>query len=187
MPQPVNSAADDRLEAGRPWWLLTPARVHPLWFLALGAVMLGVDYASSPSNQFPVLYVLPVSLAAWYSGKWPALILAVAVPLFRLVFLNGTADGSGSFVLATLFRGAIIILMALWFARLADLERDLARRVKVLEGLLPICAFCKNIRNESGEWERMEQYISKRSEAEFSHGICPSCGDKHYPGVLRDI
>ena len=55
--------------------------------------------------------------------------------------------------------------------------------MKVLEGLLPICAFCKNIRNDKGEWERMEGYISRRSEAEFSHGICPSCSDKHYPGL----
>jgi hypothetical protein len=76
--------------------------------------------------------------------------------------------------------------MALWFARLAELERDLARRVKVLEGLLPICAFCKNIRNEAGEWERLESFISKRSEAEFSHGICQSCGEKHYPGLIED-
>jgi hypothetical protein len=173
----------------RPWWLLPLRRIHPLWFLALGALLLGIDHVSSPSSQFPVLYVVPVTLAAWYSGKWPALTLAVAVPLFRLVFLQGTA-GSGehfwSFAFATLFRGAVITLMALWFARLADLERDLARQVNALEGLLPICSFCKNIRNESGEWERLEQYISKRSEAEFSHGVCPSCSDKHYPGLLRD-
>lgn len=69
------------------------------------------------------------------------------------------------------------------FARLAEFERSLERRVKVLEGLLPICSFCKNIRNEAGEWERLEKYISLRSEAEFSHGICPSCNEKHYAGV----
>jgi len=79
----------------------------------------------------------------------------------------------------------VIVVMALWFARLAELERDLEGRVKVLEGLLPICAFCKNIRNEAGEWERLETFISKRSGAEFSHGVCPSCGDMHYPGLLN--
>jgi hypothetical protein len=173
----------------RPWWLLPPGRIHPLWWIALGSAMLGVDYASGPAAQFPVAYVLPVSLAAWYSGKGPALVLAIGIPLLRLTLLagpTGPAALSGSFVLATLFRGAVIVVMALWFARLAELERDLARRVKVLEGLLPICAFCKNIRNEAGEWERLESFISKRSEAEFSHGICQSCGEKHYPGLIED-
>jgi PAS domain S-box-containing protein len=48
-------------------------------------------------------------------------------------------------------------------------------RIKVLDGLLPICATCKKIRNEQGAWEQMEGYITRRSEAAFSHGICPDC------------
>jgi len=172
----------------RPWWLLPPGRLHPLWWIAFGSVLLWIDYLSGPHASFPVVYVLPVSLAAWYSGKWPALVLAIAVPLLRLTFLAGPVGAielSRSFVFTTLFRGAVIVVMALWFARLAELERDLEGRVKVLEGLLPICAFCKNIRNEAGEWERLEAFISKRSGAEFSHGVCPSCGEMHYPDLLN--
>ncbi len=78
----------------------------------------------------------------------------------------------------------MIAFLAVWFARLAGFERSLQRRVKILEGMLPICAYCKNIRNDKGEWERMEAYISRRSDAEFSHGICPSCSEKHYPGIV---
>jgi hypothetical protein len=89
----------------------------------------------------------------------------------------------GSLALATALRGIVIVFLALWFARLAEFERALQTRVKVLEGLLPICTFCKNIRNEGGDWERLEKFISRRSEAEFSHGICPSCAEKHYPGM----
>ena len=171
----------------RPWWLLPQGRIHPAWWMALGAVMLWIDYLSGPARQFPVVYVVPVALAAWYSGKWPALTLALAVPLLRLGFLaapSGPIENPTSLALATLLRGTVIVLMALWFARLADLERDLARRVKVLEGLLPICAYCKNIRNDAGEWERLEAFISKRSEAEFSHGVCPSCSAVHYADVI---
>lgn len=149
--------------------------------------MLVIDYLTSSSRQFPVIYVLPVILAAWYSGKWPAVGLAIAVPVFRLLFVVmplRPAEPLGSLALATAFRGVVIIFLALWFARLAEFERELQRQVKVLEGLLPICAFCKNIRNETGEWERLEKYISRRSEARFSHGVCPSCGEKHYPGIL---
>ncbi|MGD9850457.1 MAG: GAF domain-containing protein [Nitrospirales bacterium] len=49
------------------------------------------------------------------------------------------------------------------------------REVKILTGFLPICATCKVIRNEEGEWVQMETYIRDRSQAEFTHGICPSC------------
>jgi hypothetical protein len=171
----------------RPWWLLPDGQIQPLWWIALGAAMLWIDYLAYGTGHFPVIYVIPVILAAWYSGKWPALGLAIAVPVFRLLVLvmpTSPPEGMGALALATLFRGIIIAILALWFARLAEFEREMQRRVKVLEGLLPICAFCKNIRNDKGEWERMEAYISRRSEAEFSHGICESCSEKHYPGMI---
>jgi hypothetical protein len=170
----------------RPWWLLPDGRIQPVWWIALGAAMLWIDYLTSRTGHFPVIYVLPVILAAWYSGKWPAVALAIAVPTFRLVVLVmplNPPEGVAALALATAFRGIVIIFLALWFARLAEFERDLQKQVKVLEGLLPICAFCKNIRNEGGDWERLERFISRRSEAEFSHGICPSCAEKHYPGM----
>jgi hypothetical protein len=171
----------------RPWWLLPAGRIHPLWWVALGAVMLGIDYLTSTAVHFPVVYVLPVILAAWYSGMWTAVGLAIAVPIFRLLFLvipHRAPEEIATLALATALRGVVIVFLALWFARLAEFERSLERRVKVLEGLVPICAFCKNIRNEAGEWERLEKYISRRSEAEFSHGICPSCSRKHYASEL---
>ena len=53
--------------------------------------------------------------------------------------------------------------------------------VKVLRGFIPICAGCKNIRNDEGFWEKIEVYIREHSEAEFSHGLCPECLKKLYP------
>lgn len=52
--------------------------------------------------------------------------------------------------------------------------------VKTLHGLLPICAYCKKIRDDKGYWNQVEEYIEKHSEAEFSHGICPDCLEKLY-------
>ena len=60
---------------------------------------------------------------------------------------------------------------------IAELETALAQ-VQTLSGLLPICGWCKSIRDDRGRWQRLEQYLSDRSEAEFSHGICPSCAEK---------
>jgi len=53
--------------------------------------------------------------------------------------------------------------------------------VKILKGFLPICSRCKAIRNDQGSWQQIESYIRERSEAEFSHGICPVCLKEFYP------
>jgi predicted nucleic-acid-binding Zn-ribbon protein len=50
---------------------------------------------------------------------------------------------------------------------------------------LPICAICKNIRDDKGYWNRVEEYISKYLDVEFSHGICPECAQKHYPEFYK--
>ena len=57
---------------------------------------------------------------------------------------------------------------------IADLQEALAN-VKTLSGLLPICSYCKKIRNDEGYWQQLEAYIHQRSEAQFSHGVCPDC------------
>ncbi len=63
---------------------------------------------------------------------------------------------------------------------LIDQLREALDNVKTLKGLIPICSHCKSIRRDEGSWERLEAYISKHSEAEFSHGICPACREKYY-------
>jgi len=55
------------------------------------------------------------------------------------------------------------------------------RKIKTLSGLLPICASCKKIRDDKGYWNQIESYISKHTEADFSHSICPECAKKLYP------
>ena len=67
-----------------------------------------------------------------------------------------------------------------------ELEAALAE-VKVLSGLLPICSECKKIADEKGEWERMEYFIMKRTEAEFSHTLCPDCMRKLYPTIAETV
>lgn len=59
--------------------------------------------------------------------------------------------------------------------------------VKTLSGLLPICASCKNIRDDKGYWKKIESYIQEHSDAQFSHGICPECFKKSYPEEYRKI
>lgn len=68
---------------------------------------------------------------------------------------------------------------------IAELQEALAQ-VRTLSGLLPICASCKNIRDDDGYWTQIEAYISKYSGVAFTHGLCPDCARKLYPGVYRE-
>lgn len=60
---------------------------------------------------------------------------------------------------------------------IAELREAIAR-IETLTGLLPICAYCKKVRDDHGYWNRIETYISKHSRAEFTHSICPECEKK---------
>jgi DNA-binding response OmpR family regulator len=63
--------------------------------------------------------------------------------------------------------------------------RQAFEQIKTLKGFIPICASCKNVRDDKGFWHQVEAYISDRSEAEFSHGICPDCAQKLYPDFMK--
>lgn len=65
-----------------------------------------------------------------------------------------------------------------------DLQQAL-NEVNTLRGILPICSFCKKVRDDQGYWEQVDVYIRKHSRADFSHSICPECAKDHYPGIYK--
>ena len=69
--------------------------------------------------------------------------------------------------------------------RTQELEQAL-REVKVLRKLIPICANCKRVRTDAGDWQQLEEYIQDHSEVEFSHGVCQVCMRQVYPDVFKD-
>ncbi|MBN2738286.1 MAG: response regulator [Spirochaetales bacterium] len=70
--------------------------------------------------------------------------------------------------------------------KLIDQLRDALAKIKTLRGLIPICSFCKKIRDDSGFWKQIEIYVRDHSDAEFSHSICPDCAKKHYPSLYNE-
>lgn len=68
----------------------------------------------------------------------------------------------------------VVSLQARLAEKVKELETSLAR-VKQLSGLLPICSYCKKIRNDNNYWEKVEVYVTQNSNAKFTHGICPTC------------
>jgi PAS domain S-box-containing protein len=65
--------------------------------------------------------------------------------------------------------------------------QDALAEIKTLRGILPICCFCKKVRDDKGYWEQVDVYINKHSEADISHGICPECLKEHYPDAYKKI
>jgi PAS domain S-box-containing protein len=291
-----------------------------LW-VALGAVLVACDFFTGPFIQFPFLFIIPIGLAAWFSGRITGLALAMTLPLVRPLFYydlwdagidNATivtnliikimvlgilaelihriasarrfqsqileslpvgmwvADGNGRIIQANaagnaIWGGAIPsepgerMRRMRWHAsgrpmearesaldkalrngesslnEVLDIERgdgdhrtilnsvmpvrdeqgriagallinqditqdkrmereredlirsleDAMRNIKILKGLLPVCAACKKIRDDGGYWQQMEEYIRDHSEADFSHGICPECLISLYPEYSR--
>lgn len=70
-------------------------------------------------------------------------------------------------------------------ALIAELQAAIGE-VKTLSGMLPICAACKRIRDDKGYWQQIEEYVRERTDADFSHGICPSCARRLYPDLIED-
>ncbi|MDK9700507.1 MAG: PAS domain-containing protein [bacterium] len=65
-----------------------------------------------------------------------------------------------------------------------DQLNDALDQIKTLRGILPICCVCKKIRDDQGYWNQVEVYVSKHTDAEFTHGMCPECAQKTYPELF---
>ena len=99
------------------------------------------------------------------------------------------ASGFYSLTVVVFFSGNIFIIIGLTVLNFQKVEFDLRaarEEVKTLRGIIPICSSCKKIRDDQGIWNQIEAYISVRSEAEFSHGICPECMKKLYPEIVEE-
>lgn len=103
---------------------------------------------------------------------------------------DGMDSGADSYIARPIANRELAARVAA-FVRILRLNRALREKnselaaalaqVKLLSGLLPICAGCKKIRDEKGDWSEVEQYVRAHSEATFTHGLCPDCIKKWFP------
>jgi hypothetical protein len=150
------------------------------WVIAAAAILV-LDYTTGPFVQFPVLFVLPVALATITHGLRIGVLVAIVLPLVRLSFFLKWGLPS-SWVLETIDT-AVDVAILIGFSLLVYRLREQQRAIRVLQGMLPICAFCKKIRDEGGQWRQLESFITERSGARFSHTFCQECAQKHYPSM----
>jgi len=172
--------------------------------LGAGAVVTLVDLAAGASISLSSVYVVFVVAAAWEWGRLSALLtslLSVGAALLsnhaiHVEWLAASEPGArppGALWWTALARLVVYALVGLAVSTLraemrerdalvAQLRQALAE-IRVLEGLLPICAWCKRIRDEEqgGVWLNVESYIARKTSAQFTHGICPECVTKIGP------
>ena len=153
----------------------------PAWIAVACAVgVLVVDYFTGSKIRFPLVFVVPVAIASWHERKWLAISLALLMPATRIAFHFPWHETQSlpQAVLNGVVSAASLLLYCFLVSRTAWQTKALESRVNILEGILPICAWCKQIRNEQGAYEALESYIAEHSEASFTHGICPECAAK---------
>jgi hypothetical protein len=156
------------------WWAI---------LVVISVATLALDIITGPYIQFPITFIVPVGLAAWHLGRWTGIGFAVVLVAARLglaVTVDAATIPHPAAVINAVIRLVVLVGLAIATETLQH-RRALAARVRVLEGILPICSFCKKIRCADGDWEQLEAYVSRHSEAHFSHGLCEACLEKHYP------
>ncbi len=171
-------------------------RQVPLWLWAvvayLGVLIIGTaDWLTGYELNFFVFYFIPVSVGAWYLGLASSASLAVlsALVWFSVDFLSGHQSASHFHAVWNTTTRLVSFLAIGWSVfrirellvrerKSTEMLRQALSEIKVLEAFLPICAQCKKIRNQQGEWQNIETYIMQHSDTRFSHGYCPSCARK---------
>ena len=77
----------------------------------------------------------------------------------------------------------LITIGVLFLLRLSI--RSYQKRIETLRGIVPICSYCKQIRDDKGYWNQVEAYVEEHTDAQFSHSVCSSCMEKHFPELVE--
>src|SRR5882672_9550991 len=158
----VRSSFFERIRRRPPRW------VRRGLYAALVVGFIDAEYRAGFSMFYPLRFAIPVLIASWWDGRPVGYALA-ALSTAPWFFAHSWTPLA--------MRASALVLLIELICRTADL----ATRVRVLEGLLPICMHCHRIRAAKERWVRLEEYVLEHSEANFTHGICPSCLQKQYP------
>lgn len=173
-------------------------RLTILGFVLVGLIGL-TDYLTGDELSFSIFYLLPISLTTWYITKQTGIVMSVTSAVVWLMidlqtghlYLHPAIPYWNALVRLGFFLIVTYALAALRSSQerkkelIEELQTTLTQ-VKLLEGILPICSFCKKIRDKDDRWNTLEGYISNHSEAQFSHTFCPECAREHYPEYFKE-
>jgi len=166
---------------------------EPFTYLLAGAslflVVLG-DYVTGVDVNFTFFYLIPVALVTWRIGRRAGIGASLICALVWAVtdFEGRTEFNVAQAVWNTWIQFGVFVTFSFISYRIfesltdqrklnMELQAALAE-VRKLSGLLPVCAWCKRVRDEHDHWVSLESYVMEHSDADFTHGICPDCRDR---------
>lgn len=157
------------------------------FLVAIALIVSCFDFLAGPIVFFPVLFLVPMMLLAWNCTLRKALWLGALLCTIRFAiqYAWGIPYTLPVAIVNGVLRVMILFLLTFLCAKLSQQTQALRARVRTLEGILPTCCYCKDIRDDEGNWQPIEEYVASRSEAKFSHGICAKCMAKHHGDVLE--
>lgn len=189
------------------WFLLgrgvRPALVYRANSAVFSSLLVYLVFVGGDAGS-KILWTYTFPLIAFFlmgkreGGVWVAVVFGLSA-----AGVLGVLPGGRGFAYPPDFQARYLVTMAIVIALAAGfehfreryrqgMEREHAKLqaalgdVKALSGLLPICAHCKNIRDDSGYWNKLESYLHEHSAVRFSHGICPDCVQEHYADLELD-
>jgi MFS family permease len=166
-------------QAGR---LAAALTLAPILCVAVGVFTLDLFIPKGVADG--VLYVAPVAWIALWSNRHEASLVVSVALLCTVCAIAGFLLSPPELLWLGLANRGITIFVV-WLTVVLSLTRKrVEEEVKALRGLLPICSYCKKIRDDKGYWKQIEVYIAANSQADFSHGLCPECGIEHYPEIF---
>lgn len=127
-----------------------------------------------------VPYILVVLVSLWSRSRKLPIYMAIVISVLTVVGIYSSPSGGE---LWKILFNRFLALFAIWTTTILSVQRKTIsderekalKEIKTLQGIIPICSYCHNIRDVEGAWNRLEEYIAENSESEFSHGICPEC------------
>lgn len=164
-----------------PRWATLAVSLASLPLIGLG------DYFTGTEISFTLFYLIPVVFLAWSIGRRAGVLTStLCAVLWAAVDIFGRSEVHPANILWNIsFQFGVFVTFAYVLSRIREGIVEQRRlngklqaaleEVKRLSGLLPICAWCKKIRDESGAWVQIEVYVAGHSEADFTHSICPDC------------
>ena len=178
--QVAEQGSDTTSRSGR---LAAALKLAPILCVAVGVFI--VDLFIPKGVADGLLYVAPVAWIALWSNRHEASLVVFVAAMCTVCAIAGfLLSPPGLLWLGLANRG--ITIFVVWLTVVLSLTRkSVEEEVKALRGLLPICSYCKRIRDDKGYWKQIEVYIAANSQADFSHGLCPECGIEHYPDIFQ--
>jgi hypothetical protein len=144
--------------------------------VVLGMTVLALDLLTPMGVAIPMLYSGLVLLGLWSPHPRFTIITTIMATVFSILGLLVSPPGGVVWIGIT---NRLMALLLLWVTAILVLRhKHVEQTTKVLHGLLPICAWCKKIRDDEGYWKRLEDYMEQHTEAHFTHGMCTECAAK---------